>query len=59
MKVAIAVTLDIDPEAWHQDYGTSTVPTAVREDVISFVLTALHALAAQEAGILSVEQKKR
>lgn len=31
MKVKIEVTVDVDPEAWHLNYGTETL-AQVRED---------------------------
>lgn len=58
MKVAIKVTLDVDPAAWHAEYGTAPSLPDVREDVRCWFTTAVHALVAQENGLRSAEVKK-
>jgi hypothetical protein len=58
MKISITVTLDVDPEAWHQEYGTAQTLADVRRDVRSWFTTAVHALAANENGVRSAEVKK-
>lgn len=41
MRVKITMTLDIDPEAWDQTYGTGSSAAAVREDVREHALYTL------------------
>lgn len=58
MKIAVTVTLDVDPARWHEEYGTAQTLAAVRADVKSWFATAVHSLVDQENGLRSVEVKK-
>jgi hypothetical protein len=49
MKVRVAVTLDIDPEAWALEYGLPIAET--RTDVRAWAASSLHQLA-EGMGIL-------
>lgn len=41
MRVAIHLTVDIDPEAWEADYGVSGY-AAIRQDVKEYIEHTLH-----------------
>jgi hypothetical protein len=40
VKVRVTVTLDIDPEAWIAEYGTTH--DGVRSDVVEYVTNSVH-----------------
>ena len=42
MKIAMTVTLDVDPEVWASEYGTAATSRAVRDDVLSHLRNAVH-----------------
>ena len=50
MKIRVAVTLDIDPDAWTTNFGTEGAK-AIREDVQEWAFHLLHG-AADEHGAL-------
>jgi hypothetical protein len=37
MRVAVPISVDIDPEAWSRNYGTAGRMAEIREDVKSYV----------------------
>lgn len=53
MKVAITLTLDIDPETWDLMYGTGTTATEVRADVKRYVREQVAGSAAGEADAIT------
>ncbi len=36
MKVTVAVTIDVDAQAWAKEFGTATGQTAIRNDIVEF-----------------------
>lgn len=47
MKVRIAVTVDVDPEAWAEEYGIES--SGVREDLKTWVVNAIQQCPAAHA----------
>lgn len=37
IKVKITLSLDVDPVAWDDNYGTGTSPSSVRDDVKTYM----------------------
>jgi len=38
MKVKVSFTVDIDPQAWEENYGVGPDRAAIREDVRTYVI---------------------
>jgi hypothetical protein len=53
MKVRIVLTVDVDPEAWANEYGVDR--SEVREDVKRYVGTSMHDWASSRDLINDVE----
>jgi hypothetical protein len=41
VRTRVVVTVTVDPNAWHREYGCGTTPAAVRADVAAYLATAL------------------
>jgi len=52
MKVRVTVTVEVDPDAWAQEYGL--FPAVVREDVDTYVRQAVFESPAAQAGLIRV-----
>lgn len=56
MKVAITLTVTVDPETWEDEYGVAGA-AALREDVRSYVTTLVQGSAAACSGAISDVKK--
>jgi hypothetical protein len=54
--VRVTLMIDVDPEAWEQEYGIGPEEAHIREDVRAYVLCQLQDSAAAESG--AVQQVK-
>lgn len=42
MKVKITTTVDVDPEAWAEEFNIESSPAAIRADVQTYFAQAVH-----------------
>ena len=54
MKVRVAMTVEVDPEAWDLMYGCGTDAKAVREDVQTYFTGYVESCPAWEGGAVSL-----
>lgn len=41
MKIRVVLSIEVDPEEWHAVYGNGDQPAQVRDDIKSYVFTAI------------------
>lgn len=49
MKISMVVTVDVDPNAWHEVYGCGIRRDDVRTDLVQYVTTVLQGVLGKQA----------
>jgi hypothetical protein len=52
MRIALTVTLDLDPAVWAAEYGTGATRHAVRDDVLAHVRTNIRSHYVDHLGLI-------
>jgi len=59
MKVRVAITVDVDPDAWEREYGIDkTDRTTLRDDVRSYYLSVAQDAYPTTAGLVTVTEAR-